>query len=687
MNIKKVEGPVDAWLGEEAHIIELVTITYNTSDSQLRELRIRSPMLINALRCVVKDTDVYLDGPYVRSAEPYRMLYSHEEDLRAFKDNHPETHSDEYKEKCNEHIDKLLKFLDGQERFGRGLHIERARWRMNIPTATFRNIWLLLRPGELAFVDKDDKLEPYIIRSVSGGDPYGTPRPYDVLLWNMDCDGIYFGRSAHQVSIEPFDGEMEVTKLKVFPARFHPRQEDMNKAFIARGKKFFQLLKGVSFKEYTGPAVHGDKRKYERARIIIDYGDEPWLDLDDASSWHRPALGAIGPDSIGRTTCHCEACEAAQEKNSKNATTRFEGWDRIKCKEKETLTDGQYLLCSRLVWAYILKAREWRVLDVDLVQDTCFDSKIMDRLVMDKDKKRMIQAICREYTTINNKGMNRISDIISGKGQGKIFLLHGSPGVGKTLTAECVAEYTHRPLLSITAGDIGVTARDVQAKLNQYFTRAENWHAVLLLDEADIYLERRGRNDLERNSVVSVFLRELEYYQGILFITSNRVGWFDEAFKSRIHMSIFYKAFDKPMRDQIWDDHFDRIITERKGKFEIAWSAGDYVKRDPEVAEMKLNGREIRNAFQTAVTLAEYDAQEAGANVKLEGKHLEQVIKMSKAFEQYLTQTHKGDDAWMARASGYRADDFDEDEVLKVMSTTLSQLVARKSAVHEERLS
>lgn len=51
---------------------------------------------------------------------------------------------------------------------------------------------------------------------------------------------------------------------------------------------------------------------------------------------------------------------------------------------------------------------------------------------------------------------------------------------------------------------------------------AHGWGAVLLLDEADVYLERRSINDLMRNSLVSIFLRLLEYFQGILFLTTNR---------------------------------------------------------------------------------------------------------------------------------------------------------------------
>lgn len=56
------------------------------------------------------------------------------------------------------------------------------------------------------------------------------------------------------------------------------------------------------------------------------------------------------------------------------------------------------------------------------------------------------------------------------------------------------------------------------------------WGAILLLDEADVFLEKRNMHDIHRNALVSIFLRQLEYFQGTLFLTTNRVevGIFQE---------------------------------------------------------------------------------------------------------------------------------------------------------------
>ena len=76
-------------------------------------------------------------------------------------------------------------------------------------------------------------------------------------------------------------------------------------------------------------------------------------------------------------------------------------------------------------------------------------------------------------------------------------------GVGKTSTAECVAEATGKPLFPITCGDLGLTPEHVEKTLRDTFHLAQLWDCVLLLDEADIFLAQRNKTDLQRNALVS----------------------------------------------------------------------------------------------------------------------------------------------------------------------------------------
>jgi SpoVK/Ycf46/Vps4 family AAA+-type ATPase len=116
------------------------------------------------------------------------------------------------------------------------------------------------------------------------------------------------------------------------------------------------------------------------------------------------------------------------------------------------------------------------------------------------------------------------ADFIKGKGEGQIFLLHGAPGVGKTCTAECVAELTQRPLLSITCGDMGTTPEEVEENLDEFLQLGELWGAILLLDEADIYLEQRDSENLSRNALVWKNIFPFIYTLFIFILINNLIG-------------------------------------------------------------------------------------------------------------------------------------------------------------------
>ena len=104
---------------------------------------------------------------------------------------------------------------------------------------------------------------------------------------------------------------------------------------------------------------------------------------------------------------------------------------------------------------------------------------------------------------------------------------------------------------------------EVETNLRHNFGLAHKWGCVLLLDEADVFLAKRNKTDLRRNAVTSVFLRSLEYYAGILFLTTNRVGGIDPAFKSRIHMSLLYSSLDEHATLKLYEVFIKRTKMEQ----------------------------------------------------------------------------------------------------------------------------
>jgi SpoVK/Ycf46/Vps4 family AAA+-type ATPase len=158
-----------------------------------------------------------------------------------------------------------------------------------------------------------------------------------------------------------------------------------------------------------------------------------------------------------------------------------------------------------------------------------------------------------------------------------------------------VAEETKRPLISLTSADIGTDPLSVEEKLSYWFKLAKAWKAILLLDEADVFLERRSATDLVRNNLVAIFLRTLEYYQGILFLTTNRIGTFDEAFISRIDVPIYFPALTDSQRIQIWSLFIRKLEEERRDQVRVAGDLKYFIKEDRDLLDLEWNGREIRS--------------------------------------------------------------------------------------------
>jgi len=97
-----------------------------------------------------------------------------------------------------------------------------------------------------------------------------------------------------------------------------------------------------------------------------------------------------------------------------------------------------------------------------------------------------------------------------------------------------------------------VSSGDLEEQLSRVFQLASHWNAILLLDEADVFVEQRAMHDIYRNEVVCTFLRTLEYYEGIMFLTTNRVQTFDDAITSRIHLMMKYEPLSPDYRRIVW---------------------------------------------------------------------------------------------------------------------------------------
>ncbi|BEP38568.1 hypothetical protein GmRootV59_53510 (plasmid) [Variovorax sp. V59] len=203
------------------------------------------------------------------------------------------------------------------------------------------------------------------------------------------------------------------------------------------------------------------------------------------------------------------------------------------------------------------------------VQEYKYQPSLRERLVLPQAHRDLIDILTADRNFL-------VEDVVSNKSGGTTILCKGAPGLGKTLTAEVYAEVVGKPLYRVHSGQLGVTASSVEASLTQILQRAARWDCVLLLDEADVYIRRRD-NDLQHNAIVAEFLRTLEYFSGLLFMTTNRVGDIDEAVLSRCIAVIDYQPPGPDDARRLWsmlsaqlgvdvpDTLIDRLVVDYAG--------------------------------------------------------------------------------------------------------------------------
>ncbi|MGZ5009065.1 MAG: ATP-binding protein, partial [Methylobacter sp.] len=173
-----------------------------------------------------------------------------------------------------------------------------------------------------------------------------------------------------------------------------------------------------------------------------------------------------------------------------------------------------------------------------------YQPELKQKLVLREEQIDLIDILTAEMDVL-------MDDIIEGKSGGTTVLCAGPAGVGKTLTAEVYSEIIKRPLYRVHSGQLGLNVGEMEKALKDVLTRAQRWGAVMLIDEADVYIKRRD-NNIAMNAVVGVFLRVLEYFNGLLFLTTNRVDDIDEAIVSRCIALIKYYPPDRDARRRIW---------------------------------------------------------------------------------------------------------------------------------------
>ncbi|RNJ52176.1 hypothetical protein D7B24_004224 [Verticillium nonalfalfae] len=526
------------------------------------------------------------ESDYQRMEAPYLFLFHHRQKLESLAESNPTYGSV---------LMPLLNFI--KDNYGQ--EYKEADELLKDGCITAKYITKLFKPNHVVLSRRaGGTLEAFVLESYAEVEKDRV----DFVGWSWQYDGSELFRKFWSGKMNRVaEGRTPIADLSIHPIKF-ARVADIE-ALETRGRQFWDMRDQV-YKCYTG----WDKSRsyyYVDARFMVDVSS--YQLMHRAGTSHPRSDWTLSP---------------------------FDKWPTRIDRSEENLPPDTIMLLPATIYGFSFQEKKWVNLNVENFFPVNWNKKAFERLVLDPKTKEMIYALVDVQSSAE-----KMDDIIKGKGNGLIVLLHGSPGTGKTLTAESVAEIAEKPLYRVTCGDIGTDAKEVEDYLQTVLHLGKIWDCdpVLLLDEADVFLEERTMADLQRNSLVTVFLRVLEYYEGILMLTSNRVGTFDEAFKSRIQVAIHYDNLSKKARKAIWRNFFDMIEDSPHEDVNMP----ELERRLDELSAEEMNGRQIRNALRTARQLAKH------RNERLDWPHLSQVIKTSGAFNKYLKAVRgHSDDQW-----------------------------------------
>ncbi|KAF2497599.1 P-loop containing nucleoside triphosphate hydrolase protein [Lophium mytilinum] len=567
---------------------------------------IYSPHLLACLKEVVEyypaeplhfDQSVSFDSPFM-------LLNHHVEEITQW----GEEASDE---EAKKHIKLLLDFLEN-EAGEKGLEAKRLDKGRLI---TFDLLWVIFKPGDLVYSKEYNHERLYRLTKTGYQDSEcSSGKFFELTCEYTSCDGSRVGTSNVNLKIwekQEFVGisPSSIVALSTYP--FHylgDEQESIKQRLIERGERYLKI-RGVQSFNYEGLFVFLKTPPYDHYDERANY-DGIWLP--------RSAAGRVVVDcktfveELRSQKEEWACCDDHKDPNQREPTGPQN-------------PEADPMLCPPYVYGFNLDMKEWCKFFVDFLEDIEWAQNAMDRLILPDAQRRLIRSLVTSH-----RFPDQARDEAHLKGKGLILLLHGSPGSGKTLTAELVAEHTKRPLLKISTGELGSWGDGISRELKRHLAYASIWHAIVLIDEADVFLEERqsGPGDqFAQNNLVAVFLRQLEYFQGILFLTSNRVQVSDRAIRSRIHLALQYDAPDAERRRQLWAQQLAGLPKE-EADIEIESCLEKFAK--PE-----MNGREISNAVNTARTLAVSEEKKLGAD------HLDTVLQVWQDFQVSLETIEK----------------------------------------------
>ncbi|KAK9414536.1 putative p-loop containing nucleoside triphosphate hydrolase [Seiridium unicorne] len=498
--------------------------------------------------------------PYLEIAKPYRMISGVRDRLTPIKNSlkvkldEPNTVEATEATEARVTLSHIYALEHELDKLARPIEEEKRLHQLTPPMATFDMLWLLFRPGTSIITKVSGEwAQVKVYLPTWGGEEKNSKSYLDLITWYHDFDGTHLKRRRHDIRILRFDERHEIKHLSAFPIAY--ADKSLLESLLARGKAYYGLLREMApqrdyngmmitladeasqlqrgrhtiqqFLGRTAESVMGSAKKQYRGVTILD----PFL---FATEFGAPTITWLDDTDV-RT--------GLEDESDLRKTLKIDP------RSTESLpSDDNYRMLPQWIRGFAVNTRLWATFDVSHMKPYEPKRQMINYLVMKTDKLKMIKAITKprlEREKIKDAPVWHTFNVeqVNGKGEGRVILLHGPPGTGKTFTAECIAEWTD--------------PTHIESKLWQWFRMAEAWQAVLLIDEADVYVAKRLPNS--PGTSLELFLRALEYYKGILFLTTNAILGVDPAITTRATLIVHLDLPDSRERCEICKNMESRV--------------------------------------------------------------------------------------------------------------------------------
>ncbi|EED20799.1 26S protease regulatory subunit, putative [Talaromyces stipitatus ATCC 10500] len=625
------------------------------------EIDVEAPGLRALLRdCVGADyPGQNLDGDTVNLVTPFAPLIHNWEVLQEA--TKLRTDDDERTIQARQDLEKLLECVTTAPELEKYFKTRESNLKAHI--TTYETMWTIF-PPKTKIVAKLFLTQVQLLEVRSAPIPHRYPMPpsMKLLAWCWDWNGKEMVKVYFFLSIDRFWGTKDINQLFCYPLQYHKDEspDDLCRMLRERGSLYNKIVRSkpgaTQMYLYNGVALaerrNVIKPKRDTIRMSNKDNDDSSDDEDVSSVRAQTRRRKIVPVGVSQkaVTTSAKASTGERRFESQLLGENEPVWtgdldsvtsDTVNPEEtsKKDPSEDQSLLYPPRVLGYSTEEKIWGQFAIYQTQSAPQKnaSLFQDDLELDQNYKNMIQALVEEHgERVDSKDPNtssvKVKDVVENKGKGLVLLLHGPPGVGKTLTAETIAKATGKPLFVVSVAEIGLDASKAERNLDQMFYLAGKWEAVLLVDEADVFLEARTTgSDPNRNALVSVLLRVLEYYDGIMILTTNRITSLDIAVQSRIHLAIRYDDLTRQQKQNIFQLFLKQLKPDSISDFE---SIMEYIKEYG--SDYKLNGRQIRNVVSSALSLARSQAKGNGGDERMTVKHLKSVLMITKDFQEQL---------------------------------------------------